>query len=479
MLKGTPEGGPWEAIRRFFLPCRYVVVIAVIGLAVRLLVAPYSSWTYDVYPYYSATVGSLSGEGIYGQVMYSYPPLFQVVTYPLTLILSLFIDPGTFGSFQPSMIDVGNTTRILVPFVTSPAFNLAIKLPMIIGDLLVGLFIYQIIKNLGNEVWARRAFILWILNPLAIVTGSMMGQFDILPALMTVAALYFALKQKYFVVGLLLGMGTLFKVYPIFLLVFYFVLILAMNFQEKMPWISKKGTFHIISLVTGGVASLITVLPFFANSDNFLDVIFRRTDYQQFGGASIWSVWNYFTNGSSPDVTLPWLHIGLLTYIMILATATASAIWVARRVGRPGRTFTKDLIVGNMFLIAAMLVLQPLTNPQHLLWLLPFLILFPEMGGRMEMRFIGLSIVGVLFLLSLLSFYALLYPLAVYTGLMDIGVLNNNIYLFYTTSSSIPHTFILGVVSSSALALLLSTFLPKRYDPLQWIKGLSLKEGCK
>ena len=479
MLNGTILERPFEQVKSFFLPCRFIIIVAVLGLLIRLLVAPFSSWTYDVYPYYSATVGSLSGQGIYGQAMYSYPPLYQIVTYPLMYLLSLFADPSTFGTFQPSMVNVGHTTKMLVPFVTSPAFNIMIKLPLIVADLLVGYFIYHIVKHYGDEIWAKRAFILWVLNPLVIVIGSMMGQFDVLAALMTVAALYFAIKQKYFLVGLLLGLGTLFKVYPIFIFVFYFVLILAINYQKKSPWLSKQGRVHIFSLVIGGAVSLVTVLPFFVNSESFLDVIFRRTDYQQFGGASVWSLWNAFSNGQSPDVALPWLHIGTLIYLTIVGVAVVYAIWVARRIGRPGGVAAKEIVIGNMLLIGTMLVVQPLTNPQHLLWLLPFLLLYPAWGKAMEIKFISLSIIGVLFLFSLQSFYALFYPLAVYTGLADISTLNNNISLFFTSNSLVNHDTILGIVIFAALMVLLTTLLPARYDPIQWVQGRTRKEVGK
>jgi hypothetical protein len=459
-----------DKTRSFLLPFKGIVLIGLIGLAIRLLIAPYTSWTYDVYPYYSAMVDSLSGLGIYGHVMYSYPPLYMVVSYPFTLFLSLFQDPSSFVMFQPSMVGAAQTTNMLVPYVTSPSFNLAIKAPMIIADLLAGLFIYLIVLELSGEVWAKRAFILWTLNPLVILTGSVMGQFDVLPALMTLVALYFAIRERYLLVGLALGLGTLLKIYPAFLLIFYLFVIIALNWRRTMPWISRKGARQLLELVVGGAVSLLAVLPFFITSGGFTELILRRTDYQQFGGVSVWSLWNVFSPKTSPDTAFPFLHITTLIYVAILVAAILMAIWTARTRGNDEVDIKKRIVKGNILVVAIILALQPLSNPQHLIWLLPLLLLLIPSDRSMELRFMALSIAGVIFLFSLQSFYALLYPLASFTSLVDISTLNQNIILYYTSTDPLHHTAILGVAIYSAMIFIYTMFLPSRYDPVAYLQ---------
>ncbi|HEY3419532.1 MAG TPA: glycosyltransferase 87 family protein [Methanomassiliicoccales archaeon] len=459
----------WKRATSFLLPFKGIVIIALIGLAIRFLIAPFTSWTYDMYPYYSAMVDSLSGLGVYGHVMYSYPPLFMVITYPFTLLLSLFQDPSTFVMFQPSMVGVAQSTKMLVPYVTSPSFNLAIKTPMIIGDLLAGLFIYAIVRDLSNQVWAKRAFILWFLNPLVILTGSIMGQFDVLPALMTLIAIYFAIKEKYLFVGLALGLGTLLKIYPAFLFFFYITMIVLLNREKTIPWITRRGRRQLLELVAGGAICLLTILPFFITSGRFTEVILRRTDYQQFGGFSIWSIWNVVIPGTSPDTTFPDLHLTTLIYVAILVASVLWAFWVVREKERNGPDFKKRMIKGHILFVATILVLQPLTNPQHLIWLLPLLLLFIPGDRRMELRFMVLSIIGALFLFSLQSFYALLYPLASYIGLVDIATLNQNIFLYYNSTNPLSHNYVLGIVVFSAMFCLYTIFLPPKFDPMTYL----------
>jgi Gpi18-like mannosyltransferase len=466
----------WNEIKQFFRPLHGIAILVIAGLAIRIIAAPFTSWTYDVYPYYSATVDSLSGLGIYGHVMYSYPPLFMVVTYPFTLLLSLFQDPSTFVSFQPSMVGTAQATGLLVPYVTSPWFNLAIKAPIIICDLLVGLFIYQIVKELYNDLWAKRAFILWFLNPFVILIGSMMGQFDVLPALMTVVALYFAIKERYLLVGMALGFGTLLKVYPAFFVIFYFALIVLMNWKKGAPWISKHGVRQVISLAAGCAISLLAVIPFFLSSNGFMDVILRRTDYQQFGGISIWSIWNAFNPGTTPDAAFPILHLTTLIYVAILAAAIMWAWWAAKKHDLQENELNKRLVTANVLFVATLLLLQPLTNPQHLIWLLPLLILLLPQGIRMEWRFIALSITGALFLLSLQSYSALLYPLASFTNIVPISSLNNDIYQYFTATRFLPHTYVLGLAIFSAMISLVTIFLPSRYDPFGCLRKTDTRE---
>lgn len=449
------------------LSFRGIAVIALVGLAIRFALAPFTSWTYDVYPYYSAMADSLSGLGIYGHVMYSYPPLFMVITYPFVLLLSLFQDPSGFVMFQPTMVGAAQATGMLVPYVTSPEFNLAIKFPLIIGDLLAGMIIFLIVRDLYGETWAKRAFVLWFLNPLVILTGSMMGQFDVLPALMTLAALYFAIRQKYLFAGFALGVGTLLKVYPVFLIFFYLTVIIVMNRKRTIPWISKHGGKQVVELLAGGAIALVTVLPFFIASGRFTELILRRTDYQQFGGISVWSLWNGLIPEISPDSAFPDLHLSTLIYIAILGASVLWAWWAVK--GRTGTDLHKRLIRGNLLFVATLLILQPLSNPQHLIWLIPLLLLVAPEGTRMEWRFAALSVLGVLFLSSLQSFYALFYPLASYVGLVEIETLNSNIVLYYNSADPLSHIFILSAVIFSATLFLYSIFLPAKYDPLSYL----------
>jgi hypothetical protein len=302
-----------------------------------------------------------------------------------------------------------------------------------------------------------------------------MGQFDVLPALATLIAIYFALRQKYLLVGIALGFGTLLKVYPVFLFVFYISLIVFLNIKNQFPWISRNGFKQVFSLVAGGALSLVAILPFILESGSFTDFILRRTDYQQFGGVSIWSFWNLFSPGTSPDTTFPSLHITTLIYVAIFAVAILWAVWVVRSGDGTEKDRKWRLIKGNVFFIASLIILQPLTNPQHLIWLLPFLLLLIPNERWNELRFMAISILGSLFLISILSFNAFLYPLATFTGIVDVSTLNQNILQYYTSHSSLYHDYVLGMAIFSTTIFLYTIFLPRKYDPLDYLSRRFLR----
>ena len=94
----------------------------------------------------------------------------------------------------------------------------------------------------------------------------------------------------------------------------------------------------------------------------------------------------------------------------------------------------------------------------------------------MELRFMALSIAGVLFLLSLQSFNALLYPMASYTGIVDISTLNQNIYTYYTSTNPLNHNYVLGTVIFSAMLCLYTIFLPSKYDPMTYFRKKKSRE---
>ena len=81
-------------LKRFIAPSPMVLRFLIIGLLIRLLLAPFTSYPYDAYPFYGAVVGTLAGTGPYGNVLFTYPPLFSVVYYPLFWAVSHLSTPA-------------------------------------------------------------------------------------------------------------------------------------------------------------------------------------------------------------------------------------------------------------------------------------------------------------------------------------------------------------------------------------------------
>ncbi|MFP4196421.1 MAG: hypothetical protein ACLFS6_02070 [Methanomassiliicoccales archaeon] len=443
-----------------------LLVLIVLGMGVRLILAPWTSWTFDMFPFYSASMDMLLGNGMYGHANFSYPPLFGMVMYPFVHLLSLFLDPALFGMVEHSMVGVSQTTKMITPLVTHPAFNLAVKLPLIIGDLILGLLLYRVVKEWKGEVWAKRTFILWFLNPLVIWISSVSGQFDVLPALLTLCALLLFIRRNYFLCGLTLGIAFLFKIYPVYLIVFYLAILLAWQIgaRERPFWGYLRRTG---SLITGSLVSLVVVIPALLQGGSMVEYVLRRTGTPSFGGLNLW----FFVPGAS-EIDSPSVLAGLTTDITLLVifmavVAFVLTLLIVRWRGRWDMDWRGCLVWGNILVLASVLLLQPVTNPQHLLWILPFLLLGALWDGRMGRKLYALTVVGLIYFLVLQSFYAFLYPLAVYTPWVEIASLNESIRAFYLGGWLIPRAYLFILASFAGALVLVSLFLPRRYDIIE------------
>jgi hypothetical protein len=456
-----------KGISKFLMPSRKILLFIVIGLAIRFALAPWTSWTEDIYPFYRTSVDMLTGVGIYGHAAFSYPPLFAFILYPFVWLLSLFLDPAMWGTVVYEMVDAAQLTEMLIPVATHPAFNLAAKAPIIIGDLLMGLILYDFVAEWKDKIWARRIFILWFLNPLVIWVSSISGQIDVFPAMLTVFAFICFYRKRFFFAGLALGIGFFFKLYPMYLIIFYFILVIGWEFKTCNPQWKGVAIRNAIKFITGGLASLITILPVFLTSGWMFDFILRRSGSPNFGGFNIFFIAPYFR---SSDVSAPSsvysIDISLLLFIILIGTTVCFGMLFSLT-RRPNANIMKTFVMGNLFVLVTILLLQPVTNPQHFLWILPFLLIFAAWERRMIRKVYLLTVLGLLFLIGLQSFSAFLYPTAVYTPLLDPSALSSSIIEFFTAFDYWARDLTLLSITAIGVFTLFTIYLPERYDPLE------------
>ncbi len=489
-MEGTSEVSRWSALKESFglsgkshylaylKPSRAILSIIIIGLAIRFIVAPFTSYPYDTYSFYVPSVDMLNGLSMYDRAVFSYPPLFPVVLYPFVWLLSAFVDPSSFGAVQYSMVDIAQKTQMMVPFVTSPAFNLALKTPLILADLLMGLVLYNFVRENKNEVWAKRIFLLWFLNPLVIWTSSIQGQFDVIPALLTVLALIAFYKRHFILTGLFIGVGIFFKLYPSYLAIFYLLATIGLAFTFKPFRISLRSILPLVKLSVGYGLSILMVFPFFLASGLGMQFIMRRSNSTNYGGMNLWPLFNNLPRGNLVEGP-GGFAIDIATIMYFAAFASVFILAVVFRKKTEKEIGIEQLVATNILILAALLILQPVTNPQHLLWLIPFLLMGGIYNSTLDKKMFALSVLGVIYFVSLMSFAVFFYPTAVYTGLFRVEDLNAIVLSYFTGSWYISEYWALQLTSIAALVVLLSLFLPKRFDPvgMSWdaISGLKAR----
>lgn len=182
---------------------------------------------------------------------FSYPP----VTYFTLGIYQYLISPILGNDFQQWTRDYSNY-RYDTPLIFRYLFSL--KFIYLIFELLTGLLIYKLLSNSKKQ---KLTLAFWFLNPINLYAISAIGQFDIIPAFLTVLSYFFWSKKKILYSGLSLGTAIAFKTYPLLFLPFY--LLTKKNLKNKI-------VFLLTSLGVYGI----TILPFINSKAFQNDVLF-------------------------------------------------------------------------------------------------------------------------------------------------------------------------------------------------------------
>ncbi len=201
--------------------------IILAGLAIRLCIAPFTGHPCDM-PLWGTFGKAILVEHANPYATFPYPPPWILIT------------GFTYGIY------------LLLP--SEPFLNFILKLPIILGDILLGITLHAIVQDLSSSrKKANYATALFLLNPYVIWISSVWGMFDALPALCTLLALRSFLKGNEKVSALFLGLGIAFKYYPILLLPVF--LILGWKRERKIDFILRYALY-------AGLPLIVTSTPF-------------------------------------------------------------------------------------------------------------------------------------------------------------------------------------------------------------------------
>lgn len=226
-----------------------------------------------------------------------------------------------------------------------PLFLLSLKLPYLAFDLLLGYYLYKIYKN-------RQIVILWFFNPISIYLIYILGNFDILPVLLTVMAYYY-LSKKPPLTYLLLGIAIALKLYPIILLPFFL-------FHRPYNW--RQMILNIILTTT---PLLTSILPLISN----------HTFWVSFFGSGL--------TQKLLEFRLLQVPVFPITYVALLFSYIKS------------QKFENTILY-----LLIMFVTQVNFHPQWLLWFFPFIIHIFYQKPKTRRGLIILSIFIFFYILS-------------------------------------------------------------------------------
>lgn len=252
-----------------------------------------------------------------------YPPLAYLLFGTLFLPVKIL---GGVGFTE--WLSMGNDA-VAVAHIFQYLF--AIKLPLIGVHVATGVLLVRLLKNQKEQILALT---LWFLNPISIYVVSLMGQFDGVPALLTVLSLLLASRRPTSS-ALLLGVAAALKSYPLFLLPFLVLYV-------ERSWLKRLRLFAL-----GLIPYVLSFVPFLRTPELYKDALVSNLSQRIF------------------ELSLPLgfgeqllVIPGILVFLFLLAAGESK-----RRIFPYFLAVPLILVVGSHF------------HPQWSMWALPFLVI--------------------------------------------------------------------------------------------------------
>lgn len=278
--------------------------------------------------------------------------------------------------------------------VDSVFYNFLMKSWMVFGDIACVYLVYQICIALDlGEVKAKIVALILAFNPYMVFESAYQGHFDSIVAASLLAGLYFAIRGRSFMSGLMLGFGALIKMIPAIGIVLIFKF---KRFSEKIKFV--LGFLSLIVLTYTAFILWIDSTSFILEPIKYHG---SRTDYlRETNKTSTYFFFFYITNTFDKYAIYVediWLFfcIPLLLYFA----------WRYHKMNK-----VEDAFKGVFFLIAALIATMKFVNPQYLIWILPFMTIYLIMNPE-KLREFSYWFLVFWFLIWVGSLYKPLKPL--------------------------------------------------------------------
>ena len=407
-----------------------------VGLLIRYALAPFTSWPHDVVVWYQAAVAGQHNMDLYARTEFPYPPVWGTLLQGLGQALhAMGIDGGQLGVVDSSYRLFNDFTQSFSESITLPAFNLAFKTVLFAFDLGCGLLILRLVSILGFERRRRPlAFAVWFLNPFVIFESAVFGAFDVMVAFFCLAAVVALLEERWVWAGVAVALGIATKVSPIFLLPL--MGLFALGVHRPHGWRDfriKAAMFFALGLAAG---MAIAMGPQIASNTwrAVLHGTFSRADLVV-GGFSVFGIRELSVFAWLPRWSAEHAGVIVQTSTILTVLASIAGCWVGLRLAR--RNAAYGLIAGVLLVLSGILLVQPLTQPQYLIWMLPEVIAVAVVAGRGRYQAIAFSVTPIIFVYSLLGPLALAGPLSEATKLVSPSFIVDHSLAWYTAPTQL------------------------------------------
>lgn len=412
-----------------------------IGVVIRLALAPWTTTPHDVAVWYAETARGFLGVPLYSKTGFTYPPVWA---YPLRAIGAaarwIGLAPGDLASHQNAFNALTAQLHPLsAPYITTPGYNLTYKLILFAFDLGAAWLVWRGTLRLTNKVvLARRAFILWWLSPVVLFESAVHGAFDVMVAFFVLAALVARMERRYAVCGAAVALGILTKVAPVFL-VPLIVVATVVPLPGEPPKTARRQLADLGRLAAGALgASVVILLPValgghFASMVN--QVTIRTGGASGAGGVGLFGMVNATALSSFASWTQS--HGSLITHAdtaidaLVAIGAAAAWPWISKRFSLHGLVFVAAAV------LAVPVFIQGKAQPQYVIWFWPLLCMLaaPWRWPKVALWTAGAGC--ALFEIAVLGPLGFLSPLAISTSVLSVHSVVRSTQWLDTTAGTI------------------------------------------
>jgi hypothetical protein len=405
--------------------------VLAIGLLARFVLAPYTSWNFDVAVWFHTSLAAYHGLHLYDRPGFSYPPAWGYFLQILgSLVRLLGFGPNFFGTENPEFSSASSATADFTDFVTAPAFNLLFKGVLFGFDLVTALLIYRFVKHVTGDVRrARLGLAAWFLNPFVIYESAVHGAMDTVLGFAVLATIVLVVSGRQFWAGAAWALGILTKLSPAVLAP---LLLIAIAMES-----GSRSTRHRLGQIGlfaygAGVATLCLLAPVAILGSiqaMYHNVFARSVEAVTIGGLSLTGI-RYLGPFSG---LLGWAfeNSAVVIRASFIGESIALVAWSGWTAVMVRRDPIFGLLSGSVGALTSIMLLSPVSNPQYVLWWLPALIVLVFITGRGYWHLALLSIAPLVFSLAILGPAAVLGPMSTYTHLISASAVSNDIISWY------------------------------------------------
>ncbi len=248
-----------SAEERGFLS-RTVLIILAIGLLIRLALSPILTYPFDIEHWAVIIQNINTGNGLYNLSGYFYTPVWGYILGFETMVMDNLGGMFSMGERVTDLLPIeGLSYRYYTATTTTISFNIAMKIPLIIVDVVVGYLLWQLVmEKTDDRRKADISLMLWFFCPVVIYMSGVQAQFDCISALLALLSVLLLRKDTFLLAGVLLMAAALLKLWPA-ALVFVFIPYIFNRFGRQ-EGIRKLLMFAIGAIATAAVIYAPTIM---------------------------------------------------------------------------------------------------------------------------------------------------------------------------------------------------------------------------